>query len=280
MRYLRAAIVGVILLFFVFLSCGHGYGQEAQATAPEQTPPAAKAEEAPPAVTGTGTLGVFNKYIFRGYELSRRSVVVEPSLTASYQGFSATFWGNIDSRENGTQNFTPDTPKGTSFDETDLTLSYTYAIQKWSLTGGWIYYGTRYAPETQEAFGTVAYDMFLKPSLSIYRDIEKYPGTYFNLSIGHSFAVYKEVTLDLGASAGYEWGDSSYWKTYSPATGSRTGPEYRAFHDGKKFIQHSATTVYGIGEDGILAFTDFGIENLRELVKIYKDSPDQLKRPE
>lgn len=31
---------------------------------------------------------------------------------------------------------------------------------------------------------------------------------------------------------------------------------------------------------GILAFTDFGIENLRDLVKMHKDNPDLLKRPE
>ena len=31
--------------------------------------------------------------------------------------------------------------------------------------------------------------------------------------------------------------------------------------------------VYGIGEDGVMAFTDFGIETLIELIKIYKDNP-------
>ncbi len=44
-------------------------------------------------------------------------------------------------------------------------------------------------------------------------------------------------------------------------------------------VEDGCIWVYGIREDGILAFTDFGIENLRELVKIYKDSPDLLKRP-
>jgi hypothetical protein len=38
--------------------------------------------------------------------------------------------------------------------------------------------------------------------------------------------------------------------------------------------------VYGIGEDGLLAFTDFGIENLKDLVRMHKDSPDLLRRPE
>jgi len=34
--------------------------------------------------------------------------------------------------------------------------------------------------------------------------------------------------------------------------------------------------VYGVGDDGIMAFTDFGIENLIELIKIHKE----LKSPE
>ena len=35
--------------------------------------------------------------------------------------------------------------------------------------------------------------------------------------------------------------------------------------------------VYGIGEDGVMAFTDFGIETLTELIKIHKDNPALLK---
>ena len=31
--------------------------------------------------------------------------------------------------------------------------------------------------------------------------------------------------------------------------------------------------VYGVGEDGIQAFTDFGIENLIELIQMYKENP-------
>jgi hypothetical protein len=35
--------------------------------------------------------------------------------------------------------------------------------------------------------------------------------------------------------------------------------------------------VYGIGEDSVMAFTDFGIESLIELVKIQKNDPTLLK---
>ena len=36
--------------------------------------------------------------------------------------------------------------------------------------------------------------------------------------------------------------------------------------------------VYGVGEHGVLAFTDFGIETLIELIRMYKESPELLRR--
>jgi hypothetical protein len=43
-------------------------------------------------------------------------------------------------------------------------------------------------------------------------------------------------------------------------------------------IEDGVIWVYGVGEDGILAFTNFGIENLIELVKVYKKNPGLLTR--
>ena len=43
-------------------------------------------------------------------------------------------------------------------------------------------------------------------------------------------------------------------------------------------IEHGVIWVYGVGEDGVQAFTDFGIENLIELIKFYKENPGLLKR--
>ena len=37
--------------------------------------------------------------------------------------------------------------------------------------------------------------------------------------------------------------------------------------------------VYGPNDDGVMAFTDFGIETLTGLIEIYKADPDLLKRP-
>ena len=36
--------------------------------------------------------------------------------------------------------------------------------------------------------------------------------------------------------------------------------------------------VFGLGDDGIMAFTDFGIENLTELIKMHNEDPSLFKR--
>ena len=43
-------------------------------------------------------------------------------------------------------------------------------------------------------------------------------------------------------------------------------------------IEDGVIWAYGVGEDGVLAFTDFGIENLVELVRLYKQHPELLRR--
>ncbi len=52
--------------------------------------------------------------------------------------------------------------------------------------------------------------------------------------------------------------------------------------DGKRAsemeIEDGVIWVYGVGEVGVLAFTDFGIESLIELIKMYKDDATLLKR--
>ena len=43
-------------------------------------------------------------------------------------------------------------------------------------------------------------------------------------------------------------------------------------------IEDGVIWVYETSEDGEMAFTDFGIESLIELIKMYKDNPALLKR--
>jgi hypothetical protein len=43
-------------------------------------------------------------------------------------------------------------------------------------------------------------------------------------------------------------------------------------------VEDGIIWVYGVGDDGMMAFTDFGIENLIDLIKIHKNNPTLLKR--
>ena len=194
------------------------------------TPAAAAAPAAPaPDVTGSVSFSALNQYIFRGAEVSSKSLVLQPSVTINYKGFSLNVWGNIDTNQHQTQVFVPGKVTDAngvgvgqgqkSFNETDLTLSYTYSIDKLALTGGYVYYGTEYAQQTQELFISATYDIISHPTIAIYRDIDAYPGTYANLSFSQSLPVYKlstgDVTVDLGASFGYYNIGGNGLKTYS-----------------------------------------------------------------
>ncbi len=43
-------------------------------------------------------------------------------------------------------------------------------------------------------------------------------------------------------------------------------------------VEDGVIWVFGVGDDGVLAFTDFGIENLTELVRVYKEKRGLLRR--
>ena len=43
-------------------------------------------------------------------------------------------------------------------------------------------------------------------------------------------------------------------------------------------IEDGVIWVRGVSEDGVMALTDFGIENLIDLIKMHRDDPTLLKR--
>ena len=211
-------IIALLTAIFAVCLVINVYAEEPVPAAAPAPAAAAVTPAAPaPDVTGSVSFTGLNKYIFRGAELSAKSVVLEPSVTINYKGFSLNVWGNIDTDQHATQVFVPGktfdangVPVGEgqkSFNETDLTLSYTYAIDKLALTGGYIYYGTEYAQQTQELYISATYDMIAHPTISVYRDIDAYPGWYVNLAFSQSFPIVKmsngDMTVDLGASFGY-----------------------------------------------------------------------------
>ena len=154
--------------------------------------PAMAEEESP--VSASADVSLLSQYIWRGYALSKDSVVVQPSATVSYKGFGFNLWGNLDTHELGTED--------SSFNETDMTLSYDWSFDTVSMGVGYIYYGLE-GEDSQEFYFSVSLDTLLAPSLTIYRDVDTFPGWYYNLGISHSVAFSDDLSLDLSASVGY-----------------------------------------------------------------------------
>ena len=150
-------------------------------------------EEAPSAEASVAFL---SKYVWRGFELSDDSVVIQPSLTASYKGFSANLWANLDTELYGTDSH--------KWNETDFTLSYDGAYEKLGYGLGWIYYALDGTDDTQEFYGTISYDVLLAPTFTIYYDTDSFAGAWYaNLGFSHTFMIAEKYGLDLGLSFGY-----------------------------------------------------------------------------
>ncbi|MFP3983364.1 MAG: hypothetical protein ACLFV2_06705 [Desulfurivibrionaceae bacterium] len=155
--------------------------------------------------------GLYSQYIWRGYEFSQDSLVIQPSLTVAYKGFGFNLWGNLDTDENGRET--------SNWNETDITVSYDGSAGMVGYSLGYIYYALEDgAEDSQEVYAGITLDTLLSPSLTVYRDFDAFPGYYVTLGISHSLALNHMMSLDLGARAGY----------YDLDNGG-----YDAFHDGR-----------------------------------------------
>jgi len=216
---MKKSLRTIFVSFLVLVVMGMGTYSRAVYAAEEK--PAAPAEAAPPAgmklvpenLTADLNVSFYSQYIWRGYELSKDSLVIFPQLTVGYKGFAVTTWVDLDTRFKG------DPDKKFTLQETDVIASYSNSIAplKLNYTLGWILYDWQ-PKKNQELFVTLGLDTILKPTLSIYQEIELGRAWYFTLGGSHSFNVYKDWSLDL---AGYV----SYMHNTSTA-------DISAFHDG------------------------------------------------
>jgi hypothetical protein len=211
----------------------HLMKQSGPVSAPEQKPVEQKQEE--DKVTGEIDLSVLSAYVWRGQELTRNSVVVQPAATVGYKGFSVNVWGNLDTKPYSATNAN----YGGKYTETDYTISYSKKLGILQVTPGYIYYalGAPYsgavAPlDSQEVFLTLGLDTILSPTLTAYKEIDHYHQWYFLLGASHTIEFNKVFSLKLSASASYliSTDESTYAKYNSNSL--PTTDKYNNFHDG------------------------------------------------
>jgi len=196
-----------------------------------------KQEEAK--VTGEVAASVLSAYIWRGQELSRHSTVIQPSLTVSYQGFTANLWGNLDTSPYGAagQNYS------SQYTETDVTLSYSRKFGIVQAGAGYIYYalaapysGATDPLDSQEIFVSLGLDTILTPTLTVYKEIDHYHQWYATLGISHTFALHEKIGLKLAATASYlKSEDAATYAKYDDHSLATTD-KFNNFHDGTLLI--------------------------------------------
>ena len=180
--YIKKIITTVLLLLIIAAVPATIRAEEQKPTASEKKPTEQKQEE--DKVTGQVDLSVLSAYIWRGYEQTRDSAVVQPAVTVSYKGFSVNVWGNLDTKPyfQGTA----DPNYASTWNETDYTLSYTRTMGLFNVGGGYIYYALGALnkdwpkrADAQELYLTVSLNTILSPSLTVYKELDHYRNWYF-----------------------------------------------------------------------------------------------------
>jgi hypothetical protein len=115
-----------------------------------------------------------SNYIFQGFDYSYGRSVVQPNATATWRGFSANAWGNLQAGS-------------LALNEVDLSIKYAHEAGKLSAAAGYLNlrYPNRDWEPSQEFFVDVAYTAPLNPSLSVHYDFGAGDGAYTTLGLRH-----------------------------------------------------------------------------------------------
>lgn len=188
--------------------------------------PALAEEEKPSADL---SVAVLSDYIWRGQELSRDSIVIQPSITVSYMGFSTNLWANLDTDPYAS---TPGVDEQANWNETDFTLSYGKGFGLLSLEGGYIYYGLDGADDSQELYVSLGLDTLLSPTLTVYKEFDSYMHWYVLLGVSHAFEISETMSLELSGSISYLKSEDVDEYPEVDSQGVATGDKFNNFHDG------------------------------------------------
>ncbi len=207
---IRKKVLACMILFLT-ISCPF------MAAWADDQPASGSQPAAPTGPSATFSADILSQYIFRGLANSKGSAVIEPSATVTWNGFSASVWGNFDTSRHSNNGFLS-LPAGQAGDpkwsETDFTVSYTKEIcPNFSILVGNIYYGlqpplqTPFGQDADELFGGVSYAFpWFTAAFTVYGEVIHSVDEWFQFDLTKSIPVdmlCKGATLDLGASFGY-----------------------------------------------------------------------------
>ena len=155
--------------------------------------PAAPAEDK---VTGDAYVGLYNKYLFRGNDLSANKWVIQGGADLSYKNVTLSYWTNFQTKaSDGLKKVT----------ENDITLNYAWApLELLNVNVGNNMYN--YAGfTTNELYLKTTLNALLAPTLAVYWDWDEASkaGLFYTVSVSHPVEISKELAVTLGALASY-----------------------------------------------------------------------------
>lgn len=173
-------------------------------------------------------LSLFSSYVWRGLSLTNKPVA-QPAVWLSVPAGNASItfggWASIDlGKYDDVDDDISESGaiSGFNFAEFDPYAEVAFPVGKASLTlgaTGYIYPNDGDSPDvandfalltsdnnTLELYGKAAFDVPLAPEFSVYYDVDKIKGAYFEGSVGHEVPLNENVALSLRGLVGFSAG--------------------------------------------------------------------------
>jgi uncharacterized protein (TIGR02001 family) len=155
-------------------------------------------------IEGDAYVGLWDKYLWRGFDLSDGRPTIQGGIDLTTHGWTLSTWHNW-------QLSSSDELRAGELNETDIILSYAFDLGDMvSMSVGDIWYSLdfRGAEDTNEFFVHTTLNTLLSPTLKIWWDWDaaEEDGLYYTLDISHSFDLgqwMQKTTLNLGALVAY-----------------------------------------------------------------------------
>jgi hypothetical protein len=164
-------------------------------------------------VEGDAYIGVYDKYLWRGFDLSGGKPVAQAGVDLTAGNFTLSYWTNLQLSTDAGEGY-----KSGEATENDIVIDYTRDINDLvSISLGNIYYMIDGLDDTNELYFSAALSTILEPAVTVYYDWDEAQGDglYFTASIGHSYELSDALGLSIGALVGYNQESDYAFDNYS-----------------------------------------------------------------
>ncbi len=179
-------------------------------------------------VEGDTYVGIWDKYLWRGFNLSGSRPTLQGGIDLTAGGWTLSTWHNWQLSSGGGFD-------SGELNETDIILTYAFdASELVSMTVGNIWYSLDneqfgVSEDTNELFATATLNTLLAPTLKISWDWDaaEEDGLFYSFDVSHSFDLSQwapNIALNLGALVSYNQhadgtvGDYAGWHNYELST--------------------------------------------------------------